>query len=77
MRPGDDPTLRLTYALRRPETAEAAAAALRADDTRAATEGLLELLAEPPTACAALAAIEGLQNRHLPVVDDALLDALA
>src|SRR5258708_4441286 len=56
--------LRVTCALRRPETALAAAEALRGRSERAAVEGLVELLYAAPAPRLAIAAIDALEDRH-------------
>jgi HEAT repeat protein len=76
MRRVDDPLLRLTHALRREETAVLAVQALRANHSTAAVEGLLELLDNPPSARAALAALQALEKRDHPLIVDALRQAL-
>lgn len=72
----DEEIRRLTYALRHPDTAAAAVEALRGAPGRAVTEGLVELLHEPPGARAAVAAIAALEGREEPIVLDALHAAL-
>jgi HEAT repeat protein len=67
---------RLTFALRRPDTAAAAAEALRGVPGAAATEGLAELVLAPPSARAAVAAIAALEGREGPTVLHALQAAL-
>src|SRR5262249_18466765 len=76
MRPGDDPTLRRTHALRHPDTALAAVTALRHDPSPAVVEGLVGLLALPPSARAAAAAVEALAARPGALVHGALVEAL-
>jgi HEAT repeat protein len=76
MRRVDDPLLRLTHALRRQETAVAAVHGLRMHDHPAAIEGLVELLDDPPSARAAVAALEALAERDSPLVVGALCQAL-
>jgi HEAT repeat protein len=67
----------LTHALRHPDTAEAAALALRGATGRAEVEGLIELLSAPPSARAALAALAALAGCPHPSVHDALRAAQA
>jgi HEAT repeat protein len=66
----------LTHALRHPETAVAAAAALAGSVEKAAVEGLVELLYEPPSAAAAAAALAALEGRSEAIVLDALAAAV-
>jgi hypothetical protein len=58
--PAGDSVLAVTQALRDPQTAVAAAAALAGSADKAAVEGLVELVHQPPTAAAALADLPGL-----------------
>jgi HEAT repeat protein len=76
MRHVSDPVLRLSHALRRVDTAAAAVEALRGHEHPAAVEGLLELLDNPPSPRAALAALRALDERDGPLVVDALRQAL-
>ncbi len=69
-------TARLTHALLRPETAVAAAEALRGATDPGTVEGLVELLAKPPSARAALAAVNALEGCDNPLGLDALARAL-
>src|SRR5262245_16130828 len=69
-------TSRLTNALLRPETAAAAAEALRGAVGKAEVEGLVELLYAPPSAPAAVAAVSSLDASGAPIVVDALIHAL-
>lgn len=73
---GDEAVRRLTHALLRPEKAVEAAQALRDVRTRAAIEGLAELLCRAASAGAALAALAGLEAHDDPLVLDALRAAL-
>lgn len=76
MRISRENRLSVTLALRKPETALAAVEVLRDDASKAATEGLLELLYPPHAARPAVAAIAVLESRSDPIVVDALLAAL-
>src|SRR5262245_8645851 len=76
MRRVDEPLLRLTHALRREDTAVAAAQALGICEQPAAVEGLLELRDNPPSARAALAAVNALQEGDGLLARDALRQAL-
>jgi HEAT repeat protein len=67
---------RLTYALLRPETAVAAAEALRGEGDRAAVEGLVELIHAADAARTTITAISALEDRDEPIVLDALSCAL-
>ncbi|MCI0455420.1 MAG: HEAT repeat domain-containing protein, partial [Gemmataceae bacterium] len=67
---------RLTHALLRPETAVAAAETLRGSTEPAAVEGLVELLAKPPSARAAIVAVNALEGCDSPLGLDALARAL-
>jgi HEAT repeat protein len=69
-------TFRLTHALRRPETAVAAVEALRGALNQAAVEGLVELVYQPPSARAAIAALSALEPCDSPLVLAALNAAL-
>jgi HEAT repeats len=69
--------LRLTHGLLRAETAQAAIDALQGQTDQAAVEGLVDLLDNPPSARAALAAISALEACPHPLADDALRDSLA
>jgi HEAT repeat protein len=71
-----DRVRRLTHALRGPETAVAAVDALRGLRDRAAVEGLVELVYQPPSARAALAAIAALEGCAEAIALDALCEAL-
>src|SRR5258708_4489376 len=71
-----DHPLALTFALLRPETALAAIDALRTLPGQAATEGLVELIAQSPSARLATAAIAALDGREGAIVLDALRAAL-
>jgi hypothetical protein len=66
----------ITLALRRPDTVLAAVAALHGCTETAATEGLIELLYQPPTARAGVAAIAALDGCNQSIVVDALLHVL-
>jgi hypothetical protein len=65
----------LSYALRQPATAAAAAEALAGSRDRAAVEGLVELLHAAPSAEAALAAIAALPDPE-PALDTLVVDGL-
>src|SRR5262245_22107247 len=65
--------LAVTHALSHPDTAEAAALALRGAAGQAEVEGLVELLTDPPSARAAWAALAGCPA---PTARAALLAAL-
>src|SRR5437868_3176614 len=69
-------TRAITYALRRPETAREAAEALRGSTDQAALEGLAELLFDPPSARAAIAAVASLEGWNTPLAIEALIRAL-
>src|SRR5947209_7669640 len=69
-------SLPVTYALLWPNTAVAAAEALRGARDRAAVEGLAELVYRPRSAKEALAAIAALEGCDDPVVLDALAVAV-
>jgi len=73
----DEELLRLTHALLRPQTALAAAEALRGVHGKAALEGLVELVYKPHTARSAQVAITLLQEHRAALVIDALTHALA
>jgi hypothetical protein len=77
MRISSTSILRVTGALRRPETAVAAAEFLRGATGRAEVEGLVELVYQPPAARAAVTAITALEAATNPIVLDALGAALA
>src|SRR6266545_3853929 len=62
----------VTYALLQPEAALAAVDALRGATDRAAIEGLVELLYNPPAARVAVAAIDALSERPDGIICDAL-----
>jgi HEAT repeat protein len=66
----------LTHALTRPETAVAAAEALRGVSDQAAVEGLVELIAQPSSARAAVVAIAALGGRDTLLTREALAQAL-
>jgi aryl-alcohol dehydrogenase-like predicted oxidoreductase len=66
---------RLTYALRDPERAAAAATALGGVDGPGVREGLFDLLAAPPNNEAALAAIRALAGDQHPLAREALSSA--
>ncbi len=68
--------LRKTHALTRPETALAAAEALRGDFSTAAVEGLIELIHSPRSADEATTAIAVLEGCDRSLVVDALAAAL-
>jgi hypothetical protein len=68
--------LRESHALLRPQTAIAAARALRGATHRAAIEGLAEVLYPPHPARLAVAAIASLEGHSDPLVHDALVAAL-
>jgi HEAT repeat protein len=74
--PASDSLLLVTQALQNPQTAVAAVAALAGSAQRAAIEGLVELVYQPPSAAAALAAITALEGRPQGIVRDALVAAL-
>jgi aryl-alcohol dehydrogenase-like predicted oxidoreductase len=76
MRVPHDHPLRRTYALLREATALAAAESLRGDPSKAATEGLVELLCEPRSAAEALTALSLLEGCTESIVVDALSAAL-
>lgn len=67
---------RWTFALRRPETAVAAAGALRGSTGRAEVEALAEVVEESPSAAAVVAAVAALEGCDAPVVLQALARAL-
>ncbi|OAI45663.1 hypothetical protein AYO44_12565 [Planctomycetaceae bacterium SCGC AG-212-F19] len=67
---------RIAHALRRPQTALAALEALRTHTGKAKVDGVVELLLNPPTARAAVAAIGVLAECDDPMVVDALTAAL-
>src|SRR4051812_24532689 len=68
--------LRRTHALLRPETAVAAAEALRGSLGKAEVEGLVELVHSPRTAKEALVALSVLDDSASPLVLEALAAAL-
>ena len=72
--PADHP-LAISHALRQPETAVDAIAAVAAIGGRVALEGLAELLLTPTSAEAGNAAVEALRSFDEPLAIDALCDA--
>src|SRR5947209_8745949 len=74
--PRDHPLFQ-TLALRRPETATAAAQFLRGASGTAEVEGLVELIYCSEHATPMLAAIAALAEGDRPIITDALLHALA
>jgi HEAT repeat protein len=76
LRSGADDTARLTHALRHPSTAAAAARALGLAADRAAVEALAEVVEDPPSAAAGVAAIAALDPVDEPIVRGALVRAL-
>ena len=76
MRIPNDHPLQVTHALLRPDTAIAAAESLRGRLGTAEVEGLIELIARPESARAAVVAIAVLEECDRPTVLDALAAAL-
>jgi hypothetical protein len=74
--PTGDELRRLTFALRQANTATSAAEALAGVTDRGAVEGLVELLHAPPSADAAIAAVEALADCDRSLVRDGLRAAL-
>src|SRR5581483_5603441 len=72
MRVRDDSLLRLTHALRKPDTAGPAVEALRGNADPAAVEGLFELVVAMPTARLAVAALLALEAVEHPLVAEAV-----
>jgi hypothetical protein len=73
---GSDDLRRLTFALRSPGTAVAAARALRGATGRAEVGALVEAIEEGPSAGAAVEAIAALESSDAPIVRPALVRAL-